>query len=423
VSRARRLGRAGRLAAVAVAATPFAWLWALQMVHDDLDPLTFRARLELAVWMAVFGTPWMLSAWLLWRAWWRQAGDRLSRMDGPGWLLAAAAATLPDGRRDWGAAMAAELAQIEDRAARWRFAAGCARAALLPLGGDRVAVGVAGGVAVAAVAAAALATGAALPAGRVFALAFVGLLGGLATLAVARSHRAGHPGPGAVVAGLVLAGVAACVAATGYYLAEYPAYHQLRQQGMAVSLPPVTAVVLAVVLAGCLWLAVRPPGWLLGDRHARRIGVGMAVVMVAGFVLASRRELRDAELDIGMLDYLLLALPVVLLAGSAAAAVVGRSFRAGLRACAWAVVATMPLLVAAWLVEALRWHQQRGQLLLDGEGGFGLGLSLVGANLGDAIWWSLVALALWALPLGVLGAAGAATARAVRRRSKLGKHP
>ena len=118
-----------------------------------------------------------------------------------------------------------------------------------------------------------------------------------------------------------------------------------------------------------------------------------------------------------MMDYLFLALPVVLLAGSATAAAAGRSFRAGLWACAWAVVLAMPLLVAAWLAEALRWHEQRGQLLLDGEGGLGLGASLVGANLGDAIWWTLVALALSALPLGVLGAA-AGSRQARRRRAR-----
>jgi FtsH-binding integral membrane protein len=218
-----------------------------------------------------------------------------------------------------------------------------------------------------------------------------------------------------VAAALALVGVVACLAATTYYLAEHPSYRQLRLPAMAASLPPVTAVVLAAVLAGCLWLALRPPRWLVPDRHGRRFAIAMALVLVAGFVLASRQELRSAELDVGVLDYLFLALPVVLLVGSAAAATVGRSFRAGLWACAWAVVLTLPLLVAAWLAEALRWHQQRGQLLLDGEGGLGLGANLVGANLGDAIWWSLVALVLWALPLGVIGAAaGGAGAR--RRR-------
>jgi hypothetical protein len=143
--------------------------------------------------------PLAIAAWLLWRAWWRQAGVRLSALDGPARLLAAATATLPADRRDWGAAMAAELAQVpvQERAARWRFAAGCARAAIFPPGGTRSAVGVAGVLAIAATGAAAGATDAALPAGRVFALTFVGLLGGLATLAVARSRgRAGLATPG-----------------------------------------------------------------------------------------------------------------------------------------------------------------------------------------------------------------------------------
>jgi hypothetical protein len=418
MSRARRLGRLGGVAAVAVAAAPFAWLWVISMASAD-DPLTLGLRLEMAIGLTVFGTPAMVAAWLLWRAWWRRAGDRLAALDGPGWLLAAAAATLPDGRRDWGAAMAAELAQVEDRGARWRFAAGCARAAVLPPGGDRAAVVVAGALAVAAVAATVLATGAALPAGRVFGLAFVGLLGGLATLAVARSRPVRGPGPGRVVAGLGLAGVAACAAATSWYLAEHPAYARPHPREAAVSLPPGTAVVLAVALAGCLWLALRPPRWLLGDRRARRFGVGMAVVLAAGFVLASRLGLGGRPgWDEGTMGYLFMAPIVVVLTGSALAAAAGRSFRSGLWACAWAVPLAAPLLIAAWLAEAVAWHAHGRGLLLDGEGGLG-----VGANLGDAVWWPLIFLTLWAVPMGVLGAAAGRSARSVRQRFKLGKHP
>jgi len=47
-----------------------------------------------------------------------------------------------------------------------------------------------------------------------------------------------------------------------------------------------------VALAGCAWLALRPPCWLLPDRSARLFGIGMAVALVAGFVLASRQEVR-----------------------------------------------------------------------------------------------------------------------------------
>jgi hypothetical protein len=409
MSRTRRLGLIGGLAAVAIAATPFACLWVLQARNAEPPPA--NVWLDIAIWMAVFGTPAMLAAWLLWRAWWRQAGSRLSGMDGPAWLLAAARAVLPADRRQWGAAMAAELAQVEGGTARWRFAAGCAGAAVVP-GGNRVAVPVAGALAVAAIAAATLVTGAALPAGRVFALAFVGLLGGLATLAVARSRRIGWTAPGPALTGLALAGVTACLAFTIYYLAEHPSYDRVGH-AVAVSLPPVTAVVLAAALAGCLGLALRPPRWLLPDRKARWFGIAMAVALVGGFLLDAR--LVQPGLDPGshgMMEYLLNGPLLVILPGSALAAVVGRSLRSGLWACAWAVVLAAPLLITAWLAEALHWDRVGRGAVLDGAGPMG-----VGANLGDAVWWPLLFLALWALPLGILGAA-AGSWRARRRRSR-----
>ena len=156
-----------------------------------------------------------------------------------------------------------------------------------------------------------------------------------------------------------------------------------------------TSVVLAVVLAGCLWLAVTPPRWLVPDRHARSFGMVMAVAMAAGFVLASRLGLRGVgPANGGMLNFLLVGPLVVVLAGSAAAAAVGRSFRSGLWACAWATVLGAPLVMATWLAEAPRWYRQVGGLLLDADGGG------MGANLGDAIWWTLVMLVLWHCPLG-----------------------
>jgi hypothetical protein len=337
----RTVGRVGGLAVSVVAAAPFVYLWVVSMRGAD-DPLTFRARLDMAIWTAVFGTPWMVAARLLWRAWWREAGARLSTLDGPALLLAAAAATLPADRHDWGAAMTAELAQVQGPASRWRFAAGCARAAVLPPRDHRAAAGVAGALATAATAAAALATGAALPAGRVFALTFVGLLGGLATLTLARSHRPRRPRPGPVVTGLALAGIAGCLGFTTWYLA----------------------------------------------------GVDLA--------------------DAGMISYLLFATPSVVLAGSVAAAVTGRSFRAGLWACAWATLLGVPLIIAAWLAEAPHWYRRLGGLLLDADSGVGMG-----ANLGDATWWTLIVLVLWALPLGVLGAAAGS---APGRRRRTGEH-
>jgi hypothetical protein len=121
--------------------------------------------------------------------------------------------------------------------------------------------------------------------------------------------------------------------------------------------------------------------------------------------------LRGLPGDAGMMFYSLTGL-ILWVTGSAVAAAVGRSFRSGLWACAWAAVLGAPLLVAAWLAEALHWHQQGRGMLLDGEGGIG-----VGANLGDAVWWTLPFVLVWALPLGVLGAA-VGSARARRRRAR-----
>jgi uncharacterized membrane protein YidH (DUF202 family) len=53
-------------------------------------------------------------------------------MDVPRLLLAAAVRRMPSDRREWGAAMLAELAQLQNTSTRWRFALGCARVALFP---------------------------------------------------------------------------------------------------------------------------------------------------------------------------------------------------------------------------------------------------------------------------------------------------
>lgn len=84
----------------------------------------------------------------------------------------------------------------------------------------------------------------------------------------------------------------------------------------------------------------------------------------------------------------------------------------GLRVSVWAIVLGGPLVIAAWLAEAPSWARQLDRLLTDGEGGYGGNLSIVGVNLSDAVWWTLIILVVWALPLGVLGAAvGSARAR------------
>ena len=86
------------------------------------------AALTLVLWV-----PWSFLVYLLANAWSvRTTGD------GPAQLLAVATAALPEGRREWGRAMSAELAHVHGAAARWRFAAGCARVAITPARTDRV---------------------------------------------------------------------------------------------------------------------------------------------------------------------------------------------------------------------------------------------------------------------------------------------
>jgi hypothetical protein len=147
-----------------------------------------------------------------------------------------------------------------------------------------------------------------------------------------------------------------------------------------------------------------------GDRAAVGLAGALAVAAVVATLFATA-----AALPAGRVFGLTFA---GLLGGSALAAAAGRSFRAGVRAAAWAVLLAAPLVTAGWLVEAVAWHQRGLGLLLDGEGGRG-----VGANLADAVWWPLIFLTLWALPIGVLGAAAGRSARAVRQRFKQGKHP
>lgn len=143
----------------------------------------------LAVTSVVVAAPWMVAVRLLQRARLAVARAELVPVDAPARLLAAAVRTLPDARRDWGAAMTAELAQVPVGAERWRFAVGSARAAMFPPRLHRVPVIIAGVFAAVAVIVAGLGVGDALPALGVFVVSFVGLVGALAVVATARSRR------------------------------------------------------------------------------------------------------------------------------------------------------------------------------------------------------------------------------------------
>jgi hypothetical protein len=299
--------------------------------------------------------------------------------------------------------MAAELARVEGRAARWSFAAGCARVALFPPRRRAPVLAAAAGTALAA-GLAALAAARAVPALQVFAVAFVALVGAWTTLAAARPPRGRAAAPGRLIAGAGLIGVGTCVALTADLLATAPA--------PAHALPPREALLLAGGLAAGLWLALRPPRSLTTSRLARVVGAGTALVLGLGFVAAARAFIHTTA---GVALYLLVVPPALCFAGGALAAGVGRSFRAGVQAAVWAALLGALLVFALWVPEGVyRYGIDAGQLL-DGEGGLP-----VAANLHMATWWSLVLLPVWGLPFGVFGAAavGAAAAGGARRRRR-----
>jgi hypothetical protein len=379
----------------AAVAAVFAAFWLLAVALNDPPEFAFQ-YLFTAVVVALVASPWVIAVRLLSRAWWNRRDASLATRDGPARLLAAAVASLPEDRRDWGAAMAAELAHVRGRSPRWWFAFGCARAALFPPRSRRAPVLAVLLLAAAATGTAGLATGHALPAMRIFAATFVALVGSMAILAVARSRPLGQFSAHPITTTAGLAGVAAAIAVTSYFLVEHPE--------AAPHFPPLDAVVLASVLAGCWWLALTPPRALTTDRMARALGIAAALALGAGFLVSSRLTVHTSG---GPLVWVLFAPVVIFFATSAAAALRGRSFRAGIEAAVWAAPMTTLLIFAIAIPEAMRRYGIDGRTLADGEQGHAIGVNLPGAI------WGLVVIPLLGLPFGVIGAA--VGSRAIRR--------
>lgn len=85
---------------------------------------------ELAIIFAIPMLMWIAAALILLRFWWASSDERMSTMDAPARLLALVATALPERRREWGTAMAAELGEVPGQADRWRFALSCLAAAV-----------------------------------------------------------------------------------------------------------------------------------------------------------------------------------------------------------------------------------------------------------------------------------------------------
>ncbi|GAA4711932.1 hypothetical protein [Phytohabitans rumicis] len=360
-----------------------------------------KVNRELAILMAVPTLVYVAAALLVLHFWLTRAGARMSAMDPPERALAAAVATLPEHRRDWGAAMTAELAEVRGRSARWRFALSCAMAALWPRTGPWAVPALLAAVVVAATVAAGPVVDAAVPGLGVFAASFLGLAGALMVLAVARSRRARFPVPAATA--LVVGGVAASIVMTVVFL--------LREPSAAQYLPPTRAVLLAAVLAGCLWVAVTSPRSLGASRRAPYIGAGAALAYVVG-QLVTRRITTDPRFAADVPEGVAVLLGLSFFLGPAAlyfvpalwAGLVDRSFRSGVQAGAWAAIASLPLTYALWLYEGLRIYPITGELV------FAVDPGPIGANLADAVLWCLEFAPVVGIPCAVFGAAVAANA-------------
>jgi len=265
----------------------------------------------------------------------------LRRVDGPAWVLRAAARGLQGDREPWGQAMLAELASIEDPRRRWRFALGAARVALMPpsrLGFYPAALAaiVVGAVWVGA--------GAFIPRLQVFAVLLAVLLCGYATWLVGggRVPRSVPRSPRIAIMGVMLIGVATCVGLAGIAASSYP---------RAVDDPThLFAVVFALVLATYVGLAVTPP------RAAMSQPVGMWAGAIAGLAAVCLWVVpmvagRSYSWLSGATAWLTVVVAVTV--GAGFAAVVGRSPQAGVQAGLWTGLVGAPLVFILGLTASL----------------------------------------------------------------------
>lgn len=338
---------------------------------------------------------WVCAARLALHHWWSATGSKMSEMDPPQRLLAAATAALPERRRDWGMAMIAELADIPRRTDRWRFALSSVRAMLwLPPAGGWPVLALVTGIASAGVVAAGSLASATTPQLDVFAAAFAGLLGVFAVVTVARSARIRTPAP--IPALLVTVTVAAAIALTVVFLR--------RDASAAHYLPPGSAIILAVVLAVCLRVALLAPARNGRDRGAIRLGTGAALLYVGGFLLLTRaaytlpEQVRQTVAVLAAM-WLLLAPATVFFFVSLAASSIGQSFRSGVRAGVWAGAVGIPLAYSIWLYESLHMYTINGGLLLFGDG------APEAENLQAALTFCLLTVVVFGAPFAVFGAA------------------
>jgi hypothetical protein len=281
--------------------------------------------------LAVAGLVWLLRR--------RRGGG-----DGAAWITAAAASWLPAHRRDWGRAMAAELAQVHGRATRWRFTAGVLRVVLVPPPRHRSRVAVVACAGLMTTAAATVAAAREIPTMSVFAAVLGLLLCGYATVVTSRSQWLRPAAPRVIAGAAALAGVAAAVAAVARIAVAHPAATTDRTH--------VFSVLFALTLAGYLAVALGPgrPGGRPGTALWWALGGALASAAIwTAIVVATPAAAGPAA-------FASPAVAVVTLVTSAGAAAATRSATAGARAGALAVILGALARFTATLTATLQLH-------------------------------------------------------------------
>ena len=255
-------------------------------------------------------------------------------------LVSLATRLLPAQRRDWGQAMQAEFDAVPGPWARWRFALGCARMALVAprqAGGPAllVRVGLLAGAAVVGLGIYGLA-----PAMAAVALLFPAVLAGFIWLALLRARSAtGHQGtPGWPLQALILGGVAGWVAVVMYGVVRYPAMGAFNLWG---------ALAFTGLLAGYVGMALLPPRFVTGQVAAARGPALVGGLVTGGLIVAGGAvaHLSDVQVLKGWSWLALLVTPMVVGAvaarssgatGAAAHPRLDPGVRAALQAGVWA---------------------------------------------------------------------------------------
>lgn len=265
--------------------------------------------------------------------------------DGPARLVAASVRRLPAGRQDWGQAMVAELTQVQGAPARWRFAAGVLRVALFPPVVRRGRVILAATAALMVTATGTATAAVVMPSLSVFAATLGLLLGGYATVLVARSPRGRPSLLQAGVATVGVLGVGGAIAAVVRIAVTHPA-----AAGDGTHL---FSIVFAFALAGYLVSALTRPR--LGQHTGTVLWAALlgAVASAGAWIALTATTTIQADGVVGLLSPIGTAATLLVAVGVAAST---GSWAAGARAGCLTMVLSTPIRFATDLTSLLQVH-------------------------------------------------------------------